>query len=88
MWEQTVLSYYLSGEVGMSQEKQSLNKTQVLKQLPDGSDVLASAEPQVNLQGLALVNLADINGKVLEGSRESTLGAGDGDHTRLDIDGD
>lgn len=59
----------------------SWNNKTITKQLPDGSDVLASAEPQVNLQGLALVNLADINGKVLEGSREGTLGAGDGDHT-------
>lgn len=56
--------------------------------LPDGSDVLAGTEPQVNLQLLALADLADINSKMLEGALQGTLRTLDGDLAGLDVNRD
>lgn len=56
--------------------------------LPDGSDVLAGTEPQVNLQLLAIVDLADVNSKMLEGALQGTLRTLDGDFAGLDVNSD
>lgn len=54
----------------------------------DGSNVLSVAEPQVDLQSLATIDLLNINGNVLERSGQGTLWTLDDNIASLDLNSD
>lgn len=58
--------------------------------LPHGGDGLSVAEPKVDLELLATIDLSELNidSEVLERSVEGASGAGDGDLTGLGTHGD